>query len=243
MAFFTVFFLASAAALAEEISIKTYVNDYAGIFSADENAQITTIAKSIYDSGKAQYSVVAIKSLEGMDIETYSINLAQGNLGSTETNNGLLLLIAVDDRQYRFEVGKGLEGTLNDAKAGRIGRYYLVPYFRKEQYGQGAIEASKVLEQIIVNSTEPVALNEEEDDMTSVYIFIAIIIIYIIIMILVNIHRYKEQKKKGKYFNAAKGASGVFWGGGGFGGGFGGSGGGGGFGGGGFGGGGAGGGW
>src|SRR5262245_58319789 len=107
-------------------SIQGFVNDEADLFTPEEEQAIIAIAQEIYNSKAAQYAVVTTPSLENQDIESYSIQLAQGKLGDTELDNGLLLVIAPNERLYRFEVGSGLEGTLNDARVGRIGRTYLV---------------------------------------------------------------------------------------------------------------------
>ena len=129
-------------ALSEEPTIKTFVNDYANILNDSDEQQLSGLLNQLYSSNTAEFSVVTIKSLEGKSIEAYSLELAQEKLGDKEKNNGLLLLISVDDRAYRFEVGRGLEGDLNDAKIGRIGRTYLVPNFRSGDYSKGVLEAS-----------------------------------------------------------------------------------------------------
>ncbi len=253
----------AASPLSAEELLKGYVNDYAGVFDGQQAQEISAIAKRIDDSGLAQYAVVTVKTLDGIPIEDYAINLVQGKLGDTEKNNGLLLLIAVEDRKYRFEVGRGLEGVLNDAKVGRLGRNYLIPNFRNNEYGKGVVEASRAIEMIIVNNTEP-AVQPSSSSSTgmkndliiffaigmalAVFLIMLIVVVSIVIMF-IALRRDKRRKKKGKYHGAAMGAATLFggsggWGRGGFGGGFGGGGfGGGGFGGGGFGGGGAGGGW
>ncbi len=101
---------------AENIQIKGFVNDYANIISPDYKSKIEGALTQLYDSKAAEFSIVTIESLEGKDIESYALNVAQGKLGDKEKNNGLLLLVAVKDRKYRFEVGRGLEPILNDVQ-------------------------------------------------------------------------------------------------------------------------------
>jgi len=122
--------------------ISSFVDDRANVLSAQDTVRIESVLKNIYDSKQAEYVVVIVPSLEGQDIESYALQLAQGNLGDTEKNNGLLLLVAVEDRKYRFEVGRGIEPILNDAKVGRIGRNFLIENFQQGNYGQGILEAS-----------------------------------------------------------------------------------------------------
>ena len=126
---------------AETVKIQGFVNDYAGILNPEYKSQIESILTKIYDDKLAQISVVTINSTEGTPIEDYSLELAQGHLGDERVNNGMLLLISVQDREYRFEVGRGLEPVFNDAKIGRIGRQYLVENFKAGDYGKGIYES------------------------------------------------------------------------------------------------------
>ncbi len=133
--------------------IKGFVNDYAGVLSQQDISELESIQKALYDQGAAEYAIVIINSLEGKDIESYSYELAEGKLGDKEKNNGLLLLVAIDDRKYRFEVGRGLEPELPDITVGRIGRDYFVQNFRNDDYGKGIIEASRAVQARLTNQT------------------------------------------------------------------------------------------
>jgi uncharacterized protein len=199
--------------------ITTYVNDYAGLLNENEKLQISSIAEEIFNSGNAQYSVLIVNTTNGKNIQEYGLETAQGKLGDTEKQNGLLLIVAVSDRQYFFEVGSGLEGTLNDAKVGRIGRDYLVPNFRNNEYGKGITEASNALKSILVNGTELTTASSASKELTQGQInFIIVFSIFFILMIVLSIRR--ELKRKNKHFDAAEGAIVIFGGGkGGFGGG------------------------
>lgn len=224
------------------VEIKGFVNDYADIIDDNSEQELNNILKQLYDTNTAQYSIVTINSLEGQDIESYSLNLAQGKLGDKEKNNGLLLLVSLEDRKYRFEVGRGLEYILNDAKVGRIGRYYLVPNFQEGDYNKGILEASLAVKSILIgdNESEYYVTGEEYDEEQIRAAFFSLLI-FLIIFSNLFIFIARRRKFKNKYFDAAAAAIIIFGGRGR--GGFGGSGGFGGFGGGSFGGGGASGGW
>lgn len=182
-----------------QVSVNDFVNDYSGVISESENSQIISIAKEIYDSKQAEYSVVIVNSTEGEPIEDYAISLVQGKLGNTEKSNGVLLLVAINDRTYRFEVGKGIEGTLNDAKVGRLGRNYLVPEFKQNNYGKGILDASNALKDILLNNaTNFDQTAQTEEDISSI-ISVIVIVFFIIFMI----SAIKAQKQKSKYFRAA----------------------------------------
>ena len=239
---------------AETVKINGFVNDYANVISPEYKAQIEGVLNQLYNSNTAQFSIVTINSLEGQDTQSYALVLAQGVLGDKEKNNGLLLLVAVKDREYRFEVGRGIEPILNDAKIGRIGRNYLVENFRNNDYGKGIYESVLAVNSILTGDTNSsYYTNDSAIQGQNIAVFWPLIVISLFLLVISiktmqGAHQYKKlRKKEDHFFNAAL-MAGLLFGGrgrGGFGGGgFGGGGfGGGGFGGGGFGGGGAGGGW
>jgi len=252
MLFASVFF--SVVAFAEDVGqvqAKTLVNDYAGVINAQSKAQLSQVLQRLYQNNVAQYAVVIVNSLDGRDIESYAFEIANEVLGDKEKNNGLLLLVAVQDKKYRFEVGRGLEAVLNDAKVGRVGRTYLVPNFRDENYEKGILEASLAIESLLVGDTESEYYQAVSAPDTSAGsggggfsgFFWLFMLLFILPSMLGGARSYRGKRKKDRYFNAALMAMFMFGGRGGLGGGLGGSGGFGGFGGGGFGGGGAGGGW
>src|SRR3989338_7170486 len=88
--------------LAQEIEVKTFVNDYSDIIGPEEELELNSVLNNLYEKDIAEFAVVTIKSLEGKDIESYSLNLAQEVLGD-EKNNGLLLLVS---RSEERRVGK-----------------------------------------------------------------------------------------------------------------------------------------
>lgn len=184
--------------------ITTFINDHANILT-QEQQQIESIAQDLYYKDLAQIAVVTIPSLEGQPIEDVAFKLAEGRLGTEEKNNGLLLLIVVEDRAYRFEVGRGLEPIFNDAKVGRYGRDFLVPAFQQGAYGQGVL--------LVLNEINKELTGEEIENLPTTYpsqitraqlwmalFFFAFIIFMIVIAI---IHRKKHMGKDDKYFWAA----------------------------------------
>lgn len=229
-------------------AVEGFVNDYANVISPEYEAEIKSVLQRLYDTKTAEFSIVTIASLEGQDIGSYALNLAQGVLGNKEKNNGLLLLVAVEDRKYRFEVGRGIEPILNDAKVGRIGRNYLVENFRNQEYGKGIYAASLAVSKELLGEDYSTYFKETPPKMpqtrqSNMSAFVSLFILFIIISSLLGSVGSRHHKRN-RYFNAAL-MAGLLFGGrrGGFGGMSGGMGGFGGFGGGGFGGGGAGGGW
>lgn len=90
------------------------------------------------DSTSNQIAVLIISSLEGETIEDYSLRVAEKwKLGQKDKDNGVLLLVAVDDHKMRIEVGSGLEGVLTDALSSRIIRNEMAPNFRRADFDSG----------------------------------------------------------------------------------------------------------
>ena len=123
----------------DDVKLTGFVNDNVGTLSNQDETLISAVAKSLYDSDTAQYSVVIVDSFDGLSKEEYAMQIAHKNLGTEGKDNGLLLLIGLKEREYRVEVGYGLEGDLNDAKVGRLARDNLIPSFKSAQYGQGIV--------------------------------------------------------------------------------------------------------
>ncbi len=108
-----------------------YVQDFADMISPQLEVELKGAARVLEDKTTAQISVVTISSLEGNDIEGYANELfRKWGLGDKEQENGVLFLIAQKEQRFRIEVGYGLEGRINDAKAGDILRR-IAPYFQE----------------------------------------------------------------------------------------------------------------
>lgn len=118
-----------------------FVNDFAEIIDPEQEQAIMNMGTALYkasDASKAQVVVVTVKNMQGNDIDSYSIKLARKwGVGSEENNNGVLILLALEERKIRIEVGSGLEGAINDAKAGRIIDRYTEKYLSNDQFSLG----------------------------------------------------------------------------------------------------------
>ena len=116
-----------------------YVVDLAGIIDDATENRLNGYLKELEQKTTAQAVILTILSLEGESIENVSITVAHDKwkLGQKGKDNGVLLLVSLNDRKYRIEVGYGLEGILPDSLVGSLGRDLLVPYFRKGDYSTG----------------------------------------------------------------------------------------------------------
>ena len=149
----------NTAALHAEIAIPVqpfnHVVDIAGIINDDIEANLNKYLLELEQKTTAQMIVLTINSLEGESLEDFSLKVAheKWRLGQKDKDNGVLLLVALQDRKYRFEIGYGLEGILPDSLTGSIGRDYLVPYFKNGDYSTGIFTAAlAVINEIASNS-------------------------------------------------------------------------------------------
>lgn len=132
-----------------------HVVDLAGIIDENVEAGLNRYLLELEQKTTAQMIVLTITSLDGESIEDVSLSIAHDRwkLGQKGRDNGALLLVSLNDRKYRFEIGYGLEGVLPDSLVGSVGREYLVPYFRKGDYSSGiAAAALAVINEIAAES-------------------------------------------------------------------------------------------
>ena len=122
------------------------VTDQAGVLSADEMQALEQKLVALDDSSSNQIAVVLIKTLNDRPIEEYATKLfREWGIGNKKTNNGVLILAAIDDRKVWIEVGYGLEGAIPDITASEIYRNIIVPAFKKQNYYEGLDNAVDAL--------------------------------------------------------------------------------------------------
>jgi len=114
------------------------VTDLAGVLTAEQINSLEYKLKKFEDETSNQIAILIIPSLQGEDLEDFSIKVVEKNkLGQRGRDNGVLFLIAVQDRKMRLEVGYGLEGALPDALCDQILRNIVRPKFRQGDYYGG----------------------------------------------------------------------------------------------------------
>jgi uncharacterized protein len=120
------------------------VVDLAGIIDDSVQTRLNRYLRELEQKTTAQMVILTVKSLQGQSLEEFSITIAHDKwkLGQKGKDNGILLVVALNERKYRIEVGYGLEGILPDSLVGSIGRQYLVPYFRRGDYSGGIYAAT-----------------------------------------------------------------------------------------------------
>lgn len=192
------FFLTGCSLESEKIPIPqvekdVYVYDDDNLFDDSVEQQINTMLINLEKQTSAEFAVITVKSLLGYEIESYSIKVANTlGIGKKDKDNGVLLLISRSDNRVRLEIGKGLEGILNDAKCGRILDEYFVPYRNNNEY----VDATTLTVQAVINviaTDAGVSVEGVDSSITApepnpipwIWIIIGIVTI-IIILIIVN---------------------------------------------------------
>jgi len=116
-------------------------NDYVGVVSTSEASDLESMMVRINDSTTVQIAVVVVPTVGQYDIADYAQQLAmKWGIGQRDKNNGVLLVLAMDDRKSRIQVGYGLEGVLSDIKTAQIQDHVLRPLMRQEQYASAISE-------------------------------------------------------------------------------------------------------
>ncbi len=126
--------------------LRGYVNDYANIMSPSTRAMLETELKAFEQSDSTQMVILTIPSLQGEVLEEFSIKVAEKwKIGQQGKDNGLILLVAIQERKIRIEVGRGLEGKLTDLMAGRIIDFVIKPSFKRGDYNGGFVAGMHAL--------------------------------------------------------------------------------------------------
>jgi uncharacterized protein len=156
--------LSSVAAALDVPALRGRVNDYANVLQSNQVQSLESeLAQLERDTGH-QVAVLTVPTLEGEDIEGFSIRVAENwKIGKKGYDNGVILVVAVKDRRLRLEVGYGLEGVLPDAIAKRVTADYIVPYFRQQDYGGGIVAGIAAVDKVLRKEPLPESARKKQD--------------------------------------------------------------------------------
>jgi uncharacterized protein len=129
------------------------VNDFAGVIDAGSSQALDRLIRALRHASGDTVIVATVKTFQPWgDVRSYATKMFENGgrgIGERGKDNGLLVLLAVDDRQVWVEVGYDLEGIVTDGFAGETSRQVMAPYFRQGQYGQGLLAGtSRLIERI-----------------------------------------------------------------------------------------------
>ncbi|MGA3096235.1 MAG: TPM domain-containing protein [Bryobacteraceae bacterium] len=129
-----------------------YVSDYAGVIDAASKAQLEAYCAAVERATGAQMALVTVTTLEGEPIEDAANAIFRNwGVGARNSNEGVMLLLAIGERRSRLEVGYGLEGVLPDARAGDILRE-MSPALRDGLYGEAMMAGAQTIGEIVAQA-------------------------------------------------------------------------------------------
>ena len=173
------------------------VNDYAGVIDAATKQQLNQKIKNFKASTNppVTLAVAVVKTTGERDIFEYSLAVARGwKIGSKDDDNpSALLLVAVDDRKYVTQVSKDLQDELPDGVVGNLQRQYLVPEFKKGNYGKGISDTIDAYISTIEAKTSgnptPTPKNKEDGTGatggTSIFSIVCCLIVIVVILLII----------------------------------------------------------
>ena len=161
------------------------VNDYAHMFTTSEIQELNSYLYTIDRQSDLQIAVLTIPSLEGDNLESYSIRVAEKwQIGQKGKDSGVILVIVAQDRKLRIEVGYGLEDRITDAQSSRIIRSVIAPQFKKREYGKGVLLGVKNLVGLALQDESLISDAVKESDRQSDDSIPLPLIIFLIIIFL-----------------------------------------------------------
>ena len=171
------------------------VNDFAGVIDGESARQLDTLIRSLQQASGDVVVVATVKTFAPYgDIREYAVKMFENRgkgIGQGGKDNGLLVLLAVDDRAVWTEVGYDLEGFVTDGFAGETARQFMVPEFRNGQYGRGLLAGTSRLigriaeaRQVTLQGVQPVSRRPRVNVNTGSSLSTALFVLFIIIMLL-----------------------------------------------------------
>jgi uncharacterized protein len=133
------------------------VTDQAGLLSASDKADIESELAAIEQTSTDQIAVVTVNSLDGYSIEDYGIGLARKwGIGQKGKDNGILLIVAPNDRKVRIEVGRRLEPFMTDTMSALIIQNAILPKFRRGDFAGGIKDGVRDIKTVLLGDPEEV---------------------------------------------------------------------------------------
>ncbi|MFC6277437.1 TPM domain-containing protein [Psittacicella hinzii] len=180
-------------------------NDYTNTLTAQQLATLNQKLDAFNQKGQAIIVLVLVPTTEGLKVSDYAFKLMNSwKIGDKEKQNGLLLLVAMEDRKYFFAPGPGIEGVLTDALLGSIQRHYLKPAFQEGNYYAGLNQSIDVIMQTIAGeipeSVQKVLAQESDesilDYVVPAFIFLMIGVILFYVFIADYAYRFTKNKSR-----------------------------------------------
>ncbi len=210
--FFLLLIFIALGAFADDVpGYSGYVNDYAILITEKDKASMESVAKEVEEKTGAQIAVLTVKSMSPYtSIDEFGMAVAEKwKVGEKDKDTGIIIILAMEERKVRIEVGYGLEGIINDAKAGRIIDNTMMPYFRGGDFSAGLRRGVFKIADIIGTELN-VELDEQikmQDNTFTERLCMLIFFIIFVSIFLMMIRRMKNAKRTGRrYYGSSFGA-------------------------------------
>ncbi len=166
-----------------------FVNDFANVIDNGTENNMLAAGIQLYQKTGAQVVVVTLDTIEGADIQEYGVQLGRAwGVGDEDADNGIVLVLAMEEREVGISVGYGLEGAVTDMQSGIILDNYALPYFQDDHFSEGLAAAYDALinevylEYGLEADPNYVPVDELEEDSTgSTFSLIALLVFLCII--------------------------------------------------------------
>ena len=185
-------------------ALKGRVNDYAKIIRDSDEREIEEYLAGIEQSSGIQIAVLTMPSLDGDDISSFGIKVAdKWKLGDKDKDNGAILIVAYAEHDLRIEVGDGLEGSLTDAKCGLILRNVIVPEFKNGNYSAGIKKGVMNMGAIATGDESAVSrsVREGEDKSSNDLIPVFAILVWLIFVLSMISANARRGRRRGRYYH------------------------------------------
>jgi uncharacterized protein len=174
------------------------VNDFAGLLNSNQNKMLEDKLRNYYDTTSTQIAIVTLKSIGGADAGQYAPELAERwGIGQAGKDNGLVILVALQEREIRIATGYGLEPTVTDAASRRIIENYIKPNFRRENYFEGLDQSTSIIMSLAAGEFEADKLRGSEGESVAPVFLIFLVLFFLVILPLMR-HRAAKKAHFGK---------------------------------------------
>jgi len=175
-----------------------YVSNPNNLLAVSEVAHLNRLLMNLEQETKAQMAVVVVKKLNGKSAKMLATELLnRWGVGQRGVNNGILLLVAIENREWAFEIGYGLEPVLTDYVTAQLGASILVPHFKRTAYTRGISEAVKEIHALLLHPNRAIELYHKAERGATEYWWKNAWLLFVMLLFLLGLyllmsHPYKR---------------------------------------------------
>ncbi|MCL2063621.1 MAG: TPM domain-containing protein [Candidatus Cloacimonetes bacterium] len=169
-----------------------WVNDFSEVFDPATKANLSNILTELNQKTGVEIAVVAVKDFQGLDRDTYATDLFESWGIGSRNDEGILILLATEEREIKIEVGYGSEGYLTDGTAGQLLDEYVIPHLAANDFNQGLFYAGLVFSSYVAEakgieltgmpSNIPVSSHQQSNEQFYFELILLAIFIFLVII-------------------------------------------------------------